>query len=179
MAGKHNDNLCDEFLEWCETVGDDKAMEILQEICEAFYSTGYEGGSVGRVYVGDYTPLNAINKVVRGSIDIDGVVWEWLIQDGDWNGTEVREWGLEEEGNVGYYEPPPKPKMILVNTVDKFSEPRRWDEAEKFSKSSEGDELMRKYAYDKFVQPGGYIEGYWRKQAENHGVRISYEDNGD
>lgn len=178
MAGKHNE-MTDEFLEWCKTVGDDKAMEILQEICEAFYDTGYEGGSRGRVYVGEYTRLNAINKVVRGSIEIDGVTQEWLIKDGDWNGTEVLEWGLEEEGNVGYYQEPPRHIMILENTCDKEREPKAWKEAEEFSKSKEGEEMMRKYAYDKFFQPGGYVEGYWRKEVEAKGCRFSYRDPGE
>lgn len=142
----------------------------LERICDAHWNKSGEG-----VKFLDIHQHNACNHTLSGTIDVDGVVYGFIIESGDRNGTVVRAWGDPED--VGTYDPGPPPelrtfiprdpKMHDVNSTN-FQLYLLWRKEQWFK------EKERAYNYDRHFQPGRLIEGHYRGWAEKKGMTTGY-----
>jgi len=149
--------------------------EILERICDAMSGAKGRRGAYNGVTFSDIHQHNSCNHVYSGTIDIEGVEYGFIIQDGDWNGTEVREWGLADD--VGSYDPPPPPEpvsFIPVNDHLAWERPEMFGVYVAWRKESWFTEQQRKYAYDRHFQPGGYVEKHYRDWAATKGLKVGY-----
>ena len=94
-----NSNKFDEF---CKRFGDDAGEEILTRICDAHCGSG------NGVHITDVYRHNACNHTLTGHIEHAGETFHFVVHSGDWNGTDVEEFGTIDE--VGAYDPP-KPTL--------------------------------------------------------------------
>jgi hypothetical protein len=159
---------CKPFLAFCEA-NPDKWEDLLQRVCEAHYANdeNAEGISFDVRHMHD-----AVNYTINGSVEFEGKQYRFTIDDGNWNGTVVREWGDEE--TVGLYEPPPPTQydMIPLDPHLKVKRPHMWKVYLLWRKEEWFKELIRSYTYDSHFAPGGKTETYWRDRAKAKGLRI-------
>jgi hypothetical protein len=154
---------------FCEKYGDDVGSDVLERISEAAWSP--KDAAIHGVTILDIHTHNACNHTYSGRITHDGIEWGFVIDSGDWNGTQVREWGHAE--NVRSYDPPkptrydfvpidPTPKALLIHA--------EWKKTEWFQ------EKLRGYHYDRHFQPGIQVETHYRNWAAEKGMKIVLAD---
>lgn len=148
--------------------------EILERLCEAFWNGSGEGISFTK------HSHDVINATYDGTIDVDGVEYGFIIEDGNWNGTVVLAWGDPED--VGSYVPPrPTERMTLIPkkmglTTDEIMQYR------KISATSEFSDAITAYYHDKFFAPGVSLDDFIQKRADEittiynfkPGLRLGY-----
>ncbi len=159
---------CKSFMSFCES-NPDKWESLLQRICEAHYANDEK--SEGICF--DVRHMHdAVNYTINGSVEFEGKQYRFTIDDGNWNGTVVREWGDEE--TVGIYEPPPPTlyDMVPSDPYLKVRRPQMWKAYLLWREEPWFKELIGKYAYDAYFAPGGKTESYWRGKAAEKGLRI-------
>jgi hypothetical protein len=161
------DHDCKAFVAFCEA-NPDKWEDLLERIIDAFCSQQKTDGICFDVI----HQHNACNHTMDGSIDIEGKTYRFTIDNGDWAGTVVREWGDEE--TVGLYTPPPPPQydMVPIDPSLKATRPSLWKVYLAWRKEPWFAEIIRSYAYDKHFAPGGRTETYYRDKAQSKGLRI-------
>lgn len=142
--------------------------ETLERIADAQWN-----GSGKGIVFSDIYQHNACNHTLSGTIDIDGKVYGFVIDSGDWNGTVVKEWGDSED--VGVYEPPqpaepltfiPSDINLFFNRPAMFAVYAMWRKEEWFKQKESA------YAYDRHFQPGGCIEKHYADFAQRRGMKI-------
>jgi len=143
--------------------------EILETICDMHWShvKSRDGITISEVH-----QHNACNHTISGTATIDGVEYGFVINSGDWGGTDVCEWGLAE--NVGLYEPP-KPVVYTMVPRDytlKTRRPRMWDVYLKWRESPWFNEICRNYNYDRHFMPGHQTETHYRAKAAERGMEL-------
>jgi hypothetical protein len=79
--------VCTSFDDFERHYGTEVGTEVLQRICEA----GYAGGTSGAGLYVSVERHNALNMTMEGTLEHDGLDFYFKIDDGDGNGTEVRE----------------------------------------------------------------------------------------
>lgn len=144
--------------------------EALERIAEAHWNRQNADG----VIITDTYQHNACNHTVTGTVDIDGQVFGFVIEMGDWNGTVVNQWG--DPDDIVAYEPPkiepltflPEDPHLLRKRPDMFKVYAIWRKEEWFK------EKERAYNYDRHFQPGIAIEKHYREWAGTRGLRIGY-----
>ena len=144
--------------------------ESLTRICEAHW---YKSGS-GVKFI-DIHQHDACNHTLSGTIDVGGVEYGFIIDNGNWAGTVVRAWGDPED--VGVYDPGPPPEMAtFVPVDDSLSEtsPGLFNVYLAWRKESWFVEKERGYNYDRHFAPGGKTESYYRDWAAKKGMKIGY-----
>lgn len=142
--------------------------EVLQEICETFY---HHLNPVvdGRVRIDVVHQHDAINYSFSGSIKLEDGDYGFIIQDGNFNGTVVEEWGKADD--VGMYIPPEPSEPMSFVPIDP-NLPKglqkvylKWRK-EPWFKEKEGG-----YNYDRHFAPGGKTEEYYKKWAATRGLK--------
>ena len=145
--------------------------ETLSRICEAFYSR--QKGMQNGVRIDDIYRHDAINYTFSGVAEIGGIEYGFIIDDGNWNGTELREWGLAEDIG-GYQPPPPLEPLTFIPSDDSLA----WERPHMFGvylmwrKEAWFAEQERNYAYDRQCQPGRFVENHYRNWAAQKGMKI-------
>lgn len=94
----HSDQYCDEFLEFADNTCDDSAItRILEYICEL--------GNGDDIIVTDRQSLDreGLNREIVGYIIQGDDHYGFKVHDGNWNGTEVIAFGLDEQYFVTDY----------------------------------------------------------------------------
>lgn len=150
-----------------------KADEIGERISDAFCCLRAQRGTNGNVTLFDVHQHDAINHVLTGTIDVDGQVWGFICEIGNWNGFRMMEWGDHED--VGYYKPPVvEPFILLPNWVGWPEESYRFNVQvyARFLRRTDIVEKIGSYNYDRHFQPGGYIEGRYREWAKKVGGHL-------
>lgn len=145
------------------------AEETLQRICELHYAGEDKGNGIR---FDCRHAHDAINYVLNGSIQIGEQSYRFTVEDGNWRGTVVREWGTEE--TVGLYKPPPPPIYDMVPVDDHLQShnPALWKVYLAWKKEPWFAELLGGYAYDAHFAPGTKTEQYWRDKAAKKGLKI-------
>ena len=138
---------------------------IINALCDGYGQPCESGG----VCITDVHRTDAINCVMSGIIDIDGHNFGFVIEDGNYNGTVVLEWGDADE--IGAYSPPEREPLTFIPEVMNMTALGikiylHWREQPWFK------EKERAYNYDRFFQPGFKIEDHYRKWAAAKGMRI-------
>lgn len=93
---------CQGFEEFETRFGQDAAAELLERICDASWSQSKKPPTPGLVLTSVHEH-NAANHTLCGHIEHGGEVFHFVIDNGDWAGTVVREFGPEDR--VPEYEP--------------------------------------------------------------------------
>lgn len=136
------------FAAWALDVGDDIATDTLERICNAHYNDGRGEG----VTFYDRYQHDVCNYTLSGAIEVGDAVYEFIVNDGNWGGTEVREWGAE----VATYVPPPAriptfiPRATNVGVVGREAY-KAWMTQQWFK---DAVEQLHRAAYDQHFQPG-------------------------
>jgi hypothetical protein len=166
---------CQEFLDFCKA-DEKRANAILSRICEAHYAGGE---SVNEVSFDCRHKHDACNYTLNGCVKDGEEEFRFTIDDGNWNGTVVREWGTEE--NVGLYEPPPPPMYDMVPIDDSLEQtrPQMWKVYLMWKKEEWFKEILSSYAYDAHFAPGLKTEQYWRGKAKAKGLKIVMKERGE
>jgi len=162
---------CPEFELFVESVGSDVAGDLLTQICEAYWNDDNSD-----VTITDLHRHDAINVTVSGHLTHEGREWHFIIDDGNWAGTVVREWGTVDE--VGCYEPPPPTIFRLVPLNDNLEAERpqmykvylAWKSIDWFKK------LESDYNYDRHFAPGSKTESHYRAKASAKGLKFELQD---
>lgn len=162
---------CQGFEEFETRFGQDAAAELLERICDASWSQSKKPPTPGLVLTSVHEH-NAANHTLCGHIEHGGEVFHFVIDNGDWAGTVVREFGPEDR--VPEYEPPAPAQYMFVPRDDSL-ETRRpgiyrvylaWTQEAWFK------EKLAAYHYDRRVQPGHAIEQHYAQWAHAKGLKI-------
>jgi hypothetical protein len=148
--------------------------DAMQAMAEA--TGGY--GAPSNVHLIEHDRIDAINCRAHGVITIEGVEYVFQMADGNHNGTELLSW--DEDKPFGRHEPTrwalqPEPGLIdeaLAGGRGQFLL-AKWDI---MIARPEVAEIVRSYAYDRYVQPGGLIEKHYRDKAAKHHFEIVTEE---
>lgn len=146
--------------------------EDLSIVMEAFYAQ-FQGTKTDKVTFTSIHQHNALNYTFSGTIETDLGNKSFIIRDGDWNGTEVVEWGNEDD--VGMYRHPapdplnrivfvPNDPMLHVNRPHMWRVYMLWRQTKAFREKEDA------YLYDRHFQPGLQIENYYRNWARPKGL---------
>lgn len=161
---------CDSFVAFSKECGDALAEDILTRVCEAHWSVDHKRYGVE---FRDIHQHDACNHTLSGTIDVGGVEYGFIIDNGNWAGTVVREWGLADD--VGTYDPP-KPiiyTLVPKNPLLRFDAPGLWSVYLAWRGEKWFEEIVRGYNYDRHFAPGGKTEGYWKAKADQRGLKIA------
>lgn len=148
--------------------------DILEQICEKFYHRTSGTKLFPHIKITDIYERDVLNHVFSGNVEIDDVLYGFVIEDGNWNGTAVISWGLEED--IVPYEPPQnagcKLTFIPKNDFLKLDSPEMYGIYLGWRKEKWFQDQVGKYHYDRHFQPGGKIESYYRDWADKKGMKI-------
>jgi hypothetical protein len=144
--------------------------EVLERICNAHWN----GQNIDGVIFLDKYCHDAINYTLSGTVEVEGTIYGFIIDDGNWNGTVVRAWGDPED--VGVYTPPVKEHLTFVPSdpyvsdfgLKKYLNVRRQD----WFKKLEGE-----MNYDLHFSPTRKIEKHYSDLAKKKGLRIGLISN--
>jgi len=148
--------------------------EALERICDAHWDESTASSRGVKFF--DIQKHNACNHTLSGVIDIGGVEHGFIIDNGDWNGTVVRSWGDPEEvGVAAQPEPvPPEDQLTFIpsDTNIPYFRPHLFVVYLHWRKEPWFQDKVRGYPYDRYFQPGGYVENHYREWAGKKGMRI-------
>lgn len=161
---------CQAFIDFCAKAGNDVAVSFLEELCDLEWSSDRKSD---RITISDSYRHDTCNYTHSGTVTIDGIEYGFVIDNGNWNGTVVREWGLAED--VGIYEPPKPTIYTFVPTNDTLKEdrPGLWGVYLAWRKEAWFQDKERGYNYDRHFAPGGKTETYYRDWASKKGLKIA------
>lgn len=167
----HNDN----FQNFIDKYGNKDVDEILERVCNIIWDYSSKRTD-GVVTIEDKYKHDAINCTVTGYVDWKGEQFRFIIDNGDWNGTQVVEWGTEED--VGYYQPPKKIPFTFIPADDelKFKFPAMFNVYTLWRKENWFQEMERGYNYDRHFAPGSKTEKYYNDKAAQKGLRVACMD---
>lgn len=144
--------------------------DVLERICDAQWN----GGKGDGITFSAIHQHNVCNHTLVGEIDVDGHVYGFVIDNGDWNGTEVRQWDADPE-NVGWREPaPPEPATFLPAKIDHVANPGLWRVYATWRKERWFADKVRGLNYDRHFAPGGATEKHYREWAATKGLKIGF-----
>lgn len=147
--------------------------EILERICDVSYNLHAQPGTDGNIKITDVHQHNACNHTFSGTITIENIEYGFVIENGDWAGTVVKEWGLAED--IGTYTPPePGEQLTFIpnNMHLKTENPALFKVYLNWRKQSWFKEMIGKYLYDRHFQPGSFIENHYKEWAAKKGMVI-------
>jgi hypothetical protein len=148
--------------------------DAMQAMSEA--TGGY--GTPPNVYLIERDRIDAINCRAHGIITIEGTEYVFQMEDGNYNGTVLLAW--ESDAVFERHEPTLwaiQPTGDLIGRA--LADGRgpfllaKWDI---MAKRPEIAEIVRGYAYDRYVQPGGQTEKHYRDKAAKHHFEIVTEE---
>lgn len=149
--------------------------DALERICNAQWENPGLNKPIHGVTFLSIHQHNACNHTLSGTVDIDGVEHGFIIDNGDWNGTEVRAWGDPEDVGMAPEPEPPEQITFLPRDQSLFqTRPEMWRVYLAWRKEPWFREMESGYNYDRHFQPGGYVENHYREKAAKRGLRAGY-----
>jgi hypothetical protein len=161
--------------------GDEAVEDVLTRICEAHWSWDLQLNKQDELFGVTFTDVhahNVVNHTLSGRILYEGEEFSFIIDNGDWNGTQVIEWGSADE--VGVYEPPSKTTFTFVpqkallrgdeHDFSMFSVYAAW------TKEAWFNDMVHSLNYDLHFQPGSKIKTYYAAKAAVRSMVIDTED---
>lgn len=97
---------------------------------------------------------NILNITCHGTININGTTYEFLIDDGNWNGTEIRKWGTDA---IEYHPPKTEPSTFAPTGNLDFDSLRKYvalRQTDKFRSMESG------FNYDRYFN--GNLQPYYK-----------------
>lgn len=149
--------------------------ECLERICDASWGCPDLYKEINGVTFLAIHQHNACNHTLSGTIVHEGQTFGFIIDNGDWAGTEVRAWGDPEDVGVAPEPEPPEPRTFIPRDRGLFlSRPELWSVYLAWRKEPWFRDLERSYNYDRHFQPGGKVEGYYAEKAAKRGLVVGY-----
>lgn len=152
-------------------------QEIRERMCEAAHS---ERAAFQGIHIINRDWLNVINVRVSGTIEIESVEHWFILESGDCAGDVLRAWDEVGEKEFAPYQPT---RYVLAPTENIVGEAilagrgpfliAKWDA---IATRADVAKIPADYAYDRFFQPGGQIEGHYRDAAAKFGFRLVDEE---
>ena len=150
--------------------------EMLERICDAHWNGGKGEGVTFR----DIYQHNACNHTLSVTIEENGTVYGFVIDNGDWNGTVVVSWGLEDDvASYKHPEPGEQLTFVQINPCLRTERPEMWQVYLWWRDQSWFKEKNRNYLYDRHFQPGVQIEKHYREWAAQKRMTIGLLSNCD
>ena len=167
---------CKAFLAFCAEAGDDIADGFLQELCDMEWNRDKKSP---RIQISSTHQHDACNYTHSGTVTIDGAEYGFVIDNGNWNGTVVREWGAADD--ITAYEPPAPTVYTFVPIDDamKDDRPAMWGVYLAWRKEGWFRDKERGYNYDRHFAPGGKTETYYQTWARGRGMKIVPQETAD
>lgn len=160
----------EEFQKFVKRFGEDAVEEVLTMICDA----AWNGGELNGVKITHTYQHNACNHTYEGDVTFRGEEFSFVVDNGDWAGTVVRQWG--DLGDVCFVAPEPPPRATFLPSLS-CSNPvlaaRIWV---LWEKEAWFQEKVHGLNYDRHFAPGGATENHYRQWAESKGMTIGFED---
>ncbi len=128
-------------------------------------------GKPSNVHILDHDRIDAINCRAHGIITIEGEGYIFQMEDGNHNGTVLLAWN---EGREFEQHQPTRwvlqPQRHLIDQAIVANNGPflllKWDAVLK--NKPDLASIPGKYSYDRYVQPGGKVEGHWKAKAAEH-----------
>jgi hypothetical protein len=147
-------------------------MEMSDDIAERISEAHWRGEDSFGITLTNVHQHDACNHTVSGHVNVDGETLYFIVNIGNWNGFEVKEFGTIDE--VGVYEAPEPTQFMFVPQNDYLKQDRpgmykvylKWKTQQWFIDKLNG------YHYDRHFQPGCAIEKHYRDWAAKHGMKI-------
>jgi hypothetical protein len=95
------DTDCDGIVAFEEKFGELVTSDLIQRICEEAYS---EGSQYGVQLSVENLDREGLNKLLEGSVEHEGLWYDFTIRDGNWNGTEIQFFGFDDPTEGDHYE---------------------------------------------------------------------------
>ncbi|CAM5769715.1 hypothetical protein [Bosea minatitlanensis] len=122
---------------------------------------------------------DAINVTAHGIVMVEGVEHRFIVDDGNWNGTVLRDW--DGDAVFEYRKPTTyalQPEARLIDEAIMAGKGplllMKWDAI--LSNHQDIAAIPGKYAYDRYFQPGIKVESHWREAAAKHHFVIVDEE---
>jgi hypothetical protein len=144
--------------------------EVLERICDAHWN----GQDINGVVFLDKYRHDAINYTLSGTVEVDGKVYGFIIDDGNWDGTVVRAWGDPED--VSIYQPSPREPLTFV-PKNHHLEGLALQKYLLLRKSDWFKKIVGEMNYDMHFAPGTKTTSYYREWAEKKGLTIGLLSN--
>ena len=163
---------CKAFLDFCAKV-DDTAVAFLEELCDMAWSSDKKSE---RIRISSSHTHDACNHTYSGTFLHEGVEYGFVIDNGNWNGTVVREWGPADD--IGTYEAP-RPTIytfIPINGALKEDSAAMWGVYLAWRKTEWFRKMEHDYNYDRHFAPGGKTESHYREMAAKRGMKIASQE---
>lgn len=115
--------------------------------------------------------MDAINVRAHGIVTVEGTEHRFIIRDGNWDGTVLEDWNGDEvfeHHKPTVYALQPEARLI-DEAIQSGKGPfllMKWDAM--LSNHRDIADIPRKYAYDRYVQPGIVSERHYREAAAKH-----------
>ncbi len=114
---------------------------------------------------------NACNYTIIGEIDVNGILYGFTIENGDWNGTAIRFWGNPEDRPTYIPLEPVRWSFVPINSFLKTENSQKYEIYLNWRKQEWFKEMERNYNYDRFFQPGYKVEKYYSDWATSKGMK--------
>lgn len=147
----------------------------LEAICDAHWNGGTVfGPAVCGVRFTDIHQHDAVNHTLSGTIEIEGHTYGFEVDNGNWNGTVVRQWVTDPEDLRGYQ--PPKHEPLTLIPDDPFFTLRTLEVYAYQFKADWFQSKARGYLYDRHFAPGEATERHYRPWMAQKGLRLGTLD---
>lgn len=91
--------------DFCNKYGDEAAEELLTRICEAHWNgVSHKDETLYGVDFQDIFQYNECNHKLTGRILYENEVYSFVIDNGNWGGTEVKEFFKEDYGETEFWQ---------------------------------------------------------------------------
>lgn len=127
----------------------------------------------------DRDRMDAINVRAHGTVTVEGVEYRFIMRDGNNDGTVLEDWdgdAVFEHHKPTVYALQPEARLIdqaIMSGKGPFLL-MKWDAM--LTNHRDIADIPRKYAYDRYVQPGIVSERHYREAAAKHHFVIVDEE---
>lgn len=162
---------------FCRDIPEDERQNLREMMCEAAHNPLWKDPSITIL---DRERKDAINVRVQGIITFFDREYSFIMRSGDWDGDVLEGW--EDSGVQEFEHSPPvifalAPNAALIDSaIARNDGPflvKKWDI---ICARPKIEKIVRNYAYDRFFQPGCYVENYYKTEAEKQGFVIVRDD---
>jgi hypothetical protein len=162
------------FAAFCDRFGEAVVLDFMERLADLSWS-GDRVSADGSIRITDCYQHNAANHTYSGTLSHAGEEFGFIIEQGDRNGTLVRDFGPADD--VGTFDPPEPELYTFVPADDelKTKRPEMYAVYLAWTKEEWFKEKVRGYNYDRHFAPGGKTETYYREWAAKKGLKPALE----
>lgn len=151
--------------------------EMLERICDAFCNRNTEHADPG-VKFHNIHEFDVINHRFDGSIDHEGHTYGFVIQNGNWGGTEVLEWSDDpEDVAMGEIERPEPMTLVPSNPHLAMENPGLFAVYCQWRRETWFQDKVRGLNYDRHFAPGEATNRHYRDEAAKKGLTTGFISN--